>query len=690
MPSAADRIAQLRAELQLHNRLYFVEATPQITDAQYDRLLKELESLEDQHPDLVTPDSPTQRVGGQPIDGFETLPHTLPMLSIDNTYSQGELRAWYDRTAKALRNTSDKPHASGLFSETDTDTQADALTLVAEPKVDGVALSLRYEQGLLVRALSRGDGRSGDDITHNIRTVQAIPLRLLGERIPRVLEVRGEVFMPDAVFTRINAQRGADGLELFANPRNSTAGTLKQKDPKKVATGLRFFAHGRGAVEPDDFVSHMAFLDTLRGWGLPTNPHTKQVAGFDEAWQFVETFEVTRRELGYATDGVVLKVDRLDDQATLGIRSKSPRWCIAYKYAAEQAVTRLIEVQWTVGKTGRVTPRAVMEPVLLAGTTVQHASLHNADEIDRLGLHTGDSVVIEKAGEIIPHIIRVVETSRPTHAAAVTPPTHCPGCGQPLVRQEDEVDWRCPNPECLAQLRERLIWFVGRDQMDIEGLGEKLVVQLVEAGLLTNFGDIFTLHTQRDALLILERMAQKKLDNLLAGIEASKTRGLARVLAGLGIRHVGASTSRALARHFGDIDALTAATAEHIAAVEDIGLITADAVHTFLHSDAGCHVIAELRNAGVDLTEPRTAPRVDAGGSPFHGKTIVITGTLQAFGRKELAEKLEELGAKVSGSVSKKTDILIAGEEAGSKLDKAISLGITVWDEAALLAALGD
>lgn len=684
MPSDRERIEHLRDELRRHNRLYYVDAQPEVSDRQYDQLLKELESLEAEHPDLVTLDSPTQRVGGEPIDGFETIAHAVPMLSIDNTYNREELQGWYDRAAKGL------------------DTEAD-LALVAEPKVDGVALSLRYENGQLVLAMTRGDGQSGDDITHNVRTIRAIPLTLHREAgaerseapdlppdLPEVLEVRGEVFMPDDTFAAINQQRAADDLELFANPRNSTAGTLKQKDPAKVAQGLRFYAHGRGQIEPMGFDSHHAFLQALRGWGLPTNPHTQAVAGFDAAWDYIQGFEAKRAELGYATDGVVLKVDGIADQDALGVRSKSPRWCIAYKYAAEQAATTLKEVEWKVGKTGRVTPRAVMEPVLLAGTTVQHASLHNADEIERLGLHEGDTVVIEKAGEIIPHVIRVDESKRPEGARPITPPTHCPSCGSLLVREEGEVDWRCLNPECPAQLRERLIWFVGRDQMDIEGLGEKLVVQLVDAGLVTSFGDIYTLEAKAEQVLALERMAQKKLDNLLAGVEASKSRRLARVLAGLGVRHIGSTASKALARHFGDIDALRSADADTLAEIDDIGPITAESIHTFLSSDAGQHVINELRDAGVDLTEDKVAPPPVDGDSPFAGKTVVITGTLEAYERKPLSEKLEALGAKVSGSVSKKTDLLIAGEKAGSKLTKARDLGVEVWDEARLLEALGE
>ncbi len=695
MPDAAARIEHLRAELRRHSQLYFVEDSPQISDQQYDKLLKELEDLEAKHPDLITPDSPTQRVGGEPIEGFQTVAHAVPMLSIDNTYSRDELRAWYDRTRKALLKKADDAPGDNLFGDAD---EEPPLRLVVEPKVDGVALSLRYEDGQLLRAVTRGDGQKGDDITHNIRTVRAILLQLHAGAehrseeatgTPSVIEVRGEIYMPDEVFAQINARRAEQGLDLFANPRNSTAGTLKQKDPKNVAQGLRFFAHGRGVVEPDPFETHSGFLEALRAMGVPTNPHTRTVAGFDDVWAFVEDFEQQRRTLGYATDGVVIKLDRYDQQTALGLRSKSPRWCIAYKYAAEQATTKLKEVQWTVGKTGRVTPRAIMEPVLLAGTTVQHASLHNADEIERLGLHEGDEVVIEKAGEIIPHVIRVHAQSRGKGAKPIQPPADCPSCGTTLQRQEDEVDWRCVNPECPAQLRERLIWFVARDQMDIDGLGEKLVIQLLDAGLLHNFGDIYRLHEKREAVLALERMAQKKLENVLAGIEASKSRGLARVLGSLGIRHVGSTAGRALARHFGDIDALMKADQDAIAAVEEIGPITADSVHRFLQSDAGRHVIDELREAGLDLTEPQPKQTPISDDSPFAGKTIVLTGTLANFDRKALTEKLEGLGAKVSGSVSKKTDLLIAGEEAGSKLSKAQSLGVEVWDEAQLLDALG-
>ncbi len=721
------RVEQLRDELREHNRRYYVEADPSVSDAEYDRLLRELQNLEEQHPALATPDSPTQRVGGEPIAGFETVPHAVPMLSIDNTYDRDELRAWYDRTVKAL-----SAGEESLFSG-DSDA---GLTLAAEPKVDGVAMSLRYEDGRLTRAVTRGDGTKGDDVTHNARTLRAIPLELNqasdGPPIPAVLEVRGEVFMPDDVFKRVNEEREDAGLDLFMNPRNSTAGSLKQKDPAKVVRGLRFFAHGRGAIEPADaFDTHSQMLAALRSFGLPTNPAIETVAGFDAAWDFIRAFDEKRKTLGYATDGVVLKLDRFDHQDALGTTSKSPRWCIAFKFPAERVTTVLRDVEPQVGKTGKITPRAVMDPVFVAGTTVQHASLHNYGEVARKDIRLGDTVVIEKAGEIIPQVIEAVTAKRPKNAKRITPPEKCPVCATPVeiehdsrrvnelasyekrIEKErakaeetgedytpdeppaplaklDESARYCPNPDCPAQLRERLIHFAGRNQMDIDALGEKTVHQLVDAGLLAGIGDIFRLHEKCDALLDLERMGEKKIDNLLAGIEDAKSRGLARVLASLTIRQVGSSGSKALARRFGNLDALLDADEETLAEIDDIGPVTAASVRGFLDSTPGQRVLKELREAGVDLTEPQPAGASAPADSPFTGKTIVLTGTLEHFKRTELAEKLEALGASVTGSVSKNTDLLIAGEKAGSKLAKAEKLGVEVWDEAKLLGALPD
>ncbi|MEM1354954.1 MAG: NAD-dependent DNA ligase LigA [Planctomycetota bacterium] len=715
MPDAATTIRQLRDQLNRADRLYRLGQETGMSDLQWDQALKQLETLETQHPGLVTPDSPTQRVGGEPIDGFETVAHRIPMLSIENTYNRDEVEAWYTRTTKACGT--------------------DKLELAIEPKIDGVALSLRYENGRLTRALTRGDGTKGDDITHNIKTVRHIPLTLAphadAERseapdIPEVLEIRGEVFLPQDTFDAVNTDKIARGEDPFMNPRNTTAGTLKQKDPAKVIRGLRFIAYGKGEVSDEAFTSHTDFTAAIKSWGMPVHEHEGIVASADDAWAWIEHFDQLRHELSYATDGVVIKVNRYDLQTQLGSRSKSPRWCIAYKFAAEQARTKLLKVEWQVGKTGKLTPRATMQPTLLAGTTVSHATLHNYGEILRKDIRIGDTVVIEKAGEIIPQVVEAVTNLRDGSEELIIAPDHCPECGTPVQieydskrvnelavyeraveREKDKAEKEgrapeaiakpkplgptdesaryCPNPECPAQFRERLIHFVGRNQMDIDALGEKTLHQLADAGLLNNLGDIFRLKDHREQLLGLERMGEKKVDNLIEGVEQAKTRGLQRVLTGLTIRHIGAGGAKRLAQAFGDIDALLQADEEKIAAVEDIGPITAASVHTFLHNNAGQHVITELREAGVDLSAPQKEVARD---SPLAGKTVVITGTLEQFGRNELKALLESLGAKVSGSVSKNTDLLIAGEKAGSKLKKAQDLGVAVWDEATLLKSL--
>lgn len=693
---ARARAAQLREEIRRHNYRYYVEAKPEISDRAYDELLEELAELEQQHPDLVTPDSPTQRVGGQPTEEFPTVDHTVPMLSIDNTYDREELAAWYERTAKAIGKSveagKDEQHDT-LFS------RGEDLRLVCEPKIDGVAMSLRYEDGKLVRGVTRGDGRRGDDITPNVRTIRAIPLTLLTDDPPAVLEVRGEIYMPDDVFQSINETRADNKQEPFANPRNATAGTLKQKDPAKVAEGLRFFAHGRGEVDGLALDTHHDFLDAVKKLGLPVNAEIQTLTGLDEAWAYITGFDAKRHELGYQTDGVVLKVDRYDLQESLGRTSKAPRWCIAYKYAAEQAVTRLIRVEWQVGKNGRITPRAVMEPVFVAGTTVRHATVHNVGQVARLDLHERDTVVIEKAGEIIPQIVRVQPSDRENNASPIQPPKRCPECDTPFIVESseelfddpdrieptDETGRYCPNPQCPAQVRERLKWFVARNQMDIDGLGEKLVDQLYDAGLLQSFGDIYRLKDRRDELIAQERIGEKKADNLLKGVEDSKQRGLARLLAGLGIRHVGNTTAGLVARHFGDIDSVMNASAQDIEAIEGVGPVIAESLHAFCQSDAGKEIVEELKSFDLKTTEDRPAAPTD---TFFAGKTIVLTGSLDSFSRNELKEKLENLGADVTSSVSSNTDLVIAGENPGSKRDKARELDVDIWDEPRLLSEL--
>lgn len=738
-PADQKRAAHLRVELQRHNALYYSGGATELSDPDFDALLRELQDLEDAHPELQTPDSPTRRVGGAPIDHFVTVAHAVPMLSIDNTYNQDELRAWYDRTAKALGLGPDDGPAAGLFAERVAPPAAGP-ALRTEPKVDGVALSLTYERGELVRAVTRGDGRQGDDITHNIRTVAAVPTRLTRVdtgHVPAVLEVRGEIFMPDAVFAALNARRVAAEEEPYANPRNCTAGTLKQKNPSKVHGGLRFYAHNLGVWEPGPGGANGApapttqagFFAAAAELGLPTNPDAADAATFEEAWARVEAFNEKRHNLDHATDGMVIKLDDFAAHQQLGATSKSPRWCIAFKYAADRATTVLLDVNWQVGKTGKLTPRATMEPVLLAGTTVTHASLHNFGEVLRKDIHLNDTVEIEKAGEIIPQVVRVLPAKRPDDAPPIAAPDRCPDCNTPveveqdtrrlnehavyarrLAREADKAEKEarkprdadtfcpppaplgpldetaryCPNPACPAQLRERLTHFVGRNQMDIDALGEKTVHQLVDAGLLTNLGDIFRLHQHKDAILELDRMGEKKADNLIAGVEAAKSRGLRRVLAGLTIRHVGSGGARRLTQAFPDIDALIAADEETLADIEDVGPVTAASVRHFLDSDVGRATIDDLRREGVDLTEAVVAPAPEAADSPFNGKTVVITGTLEHWARNDLKAHLQTLGAKVSGSISKNTDLLIAGEKAGSKLTKAGSLGVEVWDEARL------
>jgi DNA ligase (NAD+) len=717
----AARVAELRELLNRANRAYYAENAPIMSDPEFDRLLAELSRLEQEHPELDDPESPTHRVGGETIEGFKTYPHALPMLSIDNTYEEGTLREWYARVLRGLGLDAD---SGSLFSG------GGVPALACDPKIDGLALSIRYEKGKLVRALTRGDGVNGDDVTHGARTIRAIPLRLEGNA-PEVLEVRGEVYLPLKEFARINAEREAQGLELYMNPRNAAGGTMKQLDAKAIARRrLGFLAHGRGVVSDEGFAaSHTEFLAKIRAMGVAA-ARTIACKTIDQAVTAIREFDHARHDQEYAVDGMVVRVDRFDLQGRLGVTAKSPRWVIAYKYPAERKTTVLLRVEHQVGKTGKITPRAVMEPVILAGTKVQHATLHNYGRIrdaatetegKRTDIRIGDTVYVEKAGEIIPQVVGVVLAKRPKGAAAIVPPQKCPECGGPVeIEPPEGVDnpaletaRRCVNPECPAQVYEKLVWFAGRKQMDIEGLGEKTIEQIrAESKIpLSTFADVFRLKDHRGELLALERMGEKKVDNLLEGVENAKSRGLSRVLAGMGIRHVGDVTAKMMARQFKDIDALLDADerllrpkslskdeARELGLPEDpahrpetgLGKETAPVVHEYLHSKVARHTFEQLRKVGVDLSskEFSSAGAKPRASGPFAGKTIVLTGTLENFERTDLTEKLEALGAKVTGSVSKKTDLVIAGSEAGSKLDKARELNIEVWDEAKLLKAL--
>ncbi len=709
----AQRIHELRDLLTRANRAYYRDADPIMADREFDALLKELAQLEADHPGLADPNSPTVRVGGEPIAGFETKPHAIPMLSIDNTYNEQEVRDWVNRTNKALSS-----NDRGLFNDNTSN-------FVCEPKVDGVALSIRYESGVFVHALTRGDGTAGDDVSHAVRTIRTLPLKLEGE-CPAVLEIRGEVFIPLPEFERINTQRQEAGDEPFMNPRNACAGTIKQLDPKAAAErNLGFIAHGMGEVSGESVATTFSeFIEQITNMGIPTTDQRRHASSPEAIMDEIHRIDQARHQLPYATDGVVIRVNNLEQQAALGTTSKSPRWIIAYKFPAERKPTILRDVTHQVGKTGKITPRATLEPVLLAGTTVTHATLHNYGMVRQRDLHIGDTVEVEKAGEIIPQVIGVVEGKRPSGAKPVSPPDTCPDCGSPLEIEPHEAHddptketaRRCVNPECPAQIREKLVWFVGRRQMDIDTLGEQTIDLIRDSDIpLGHFADIYRLLEHREALLGLDRMGEKKVENMLVSIEESKSRGLARLLGAMGIRHVGTSTAKALARVFPDYDALLAAplhelmpmavnrmsgkrreeltgTSEKLATEYETGLgeDTAQVFHAYLHSKPARDTFEQLRSLGVDLASHDYIDASKTIDSPFAGKTIVLTGTLEHFTRPELTEKLESLGAKVTGSVSKNTDLLIAGESAGSKLTKAQSLGIDIWDEAKLIATLTD
>jgi DNA ligase (NAD+) len=689
MPAtAADtaRIAELRALLHRANRAYYVDAAPFMGDAEFDALLAELTDLEEKHPELADPNSPTQRVGGEASDGFQQVTHRVPMMSVDNTYSTDDLRTWWERCERGLGH----PFAA-----------------VADPKVDGVAISLRYERGQLVEAATRGDGTVGDNVTHNVRAISAVPLVLqppAGTPVPPVLEVRGEIFMPVASFERINEERRRAGEPEFMNARNSTAGTLKSLDPAVVrARGLSFVAHGVGHVEDVTLKgaavsSYHDFLAALRAFGVPVSSLAVRCESADECIAAIERFADARAELPFAVDGMVVKVDSFADQRELGVTAKAPRWAVAFKYPAEKKPTVLRRIDWQVGKGGTLTPRASMDPVIIAGTKVQHASLHNIDEIHRKDIRIGDTVIVEKAGEIIPQVVEVVLPQRPAHSHPVEPPAACPSCGEAVTKEGPKLF--CTNAACPEQFRERLKWFVGRNQMDIDGLGEKIVDQLVDGGLVKGFADVFRLDPavvagltseskNKAGKVVVRKIGDKTAASIVASAEDAKGRGLSRLLESLGIRHMGTACAKAFARTYPDLDAMLVATAAEFEQIPDIGEITASSIHEDLHSHALQRTFRELRDAGVSVTSPIYAPPSAAAvDSPFAGKTVVLTGELEQMDRRAATERLEALGAKVSGSVSKKTDLVVAGPGAGSKLAKAKELGIEVWDEAQFMRTL--
>jgi DNA ligase (NAD+) len=657
MSAPSKRAEQLRKLIDHHNYKYYVEAQPEISDREFDRLLDELKQIEADHPELRTPDSPTQRVGGQPIEGFAQVTHRRPMLSIDNTYSADELREFDKRIRKLLHG--------------------QAVEYVVELKIDGVAISLTYEAGLLTVGATRGNGEVGDDVTHNLKTVGGVPLRLRTDNPPRLFEARGEVYMTRDELVRINRERAAEGLEAYANPRNTTAGTLKLLDSKLTAKRkLRLFAYDLGAHEGIEVTKHLEALDLLKRFGFPVNPHIETFDAIDGVIAYCNSWADRRGELPYDTDGLVIKVNDLDQRRRLGMTSKAPRWVVAYKFAAEQALTKLLAIDLQVGKQGTLTPVAHLEPVQLAGTTVSRASLHNADFISSKDIRVGDMVVVEKAGEIIPYVVRAESAARTGAEKVFHFPKNCPVCGSPVKRDEKGAFYRCTSNNCVARLKKQLRAFAQRNAMDIEGLGVETIDQLVDSALVRSIPDLYRL--KLDDLMELERMGQKSSQNLLDGLAASKKRGLARVLTGLAIQHVGETVADLLAQEFSSIEKLMDAPLERLNAVNGIGPVLAQSVHDYFESADGKKAIQELRAAGVKLTEdPRPTP-AQVGGADLTGKTFVVTGTLQRYGRDEIEGLIKQLGGKATGSVSKKTDYVVAGDKAGSKLDKARELGVKV------------
>jgi DNA ligase (NAD+) len=657
----AEEIAKLRAEIREHDRRYYVDAAPTISDREYDALLAKLKDRESKHPKLITSDSPTQRIGDQPLAGLDHVTHRVPMLSMDNTYSLEELNKYGERTAKLL--------------------SGEEIAWVIELKVDGVAVALTYEDGVFVRGATRGDGFVGDDITHNLRAVKGVPLRLTGDDIPASVEVRGEVYMTNADLAELNARQEKAGLKLYANTRNSAAGSVRLLDPRICAQRhLRFFCHGVGYIEGLPTNSHWEFLKLIGRWGIPATPLAKRFENFATAVAHCESVIGRLHEFDFEVDGLVLKVDRFDQRDRLGATSKAPRWLVAYKFEKYEATTRVNDIFITVGKSGALTPTADLEPVQIAGTTVSRVGLHNVEEIARKDIRIGDTIVVEKAGKIIPHVVRVEKHLRPRGAKEFVYPTHCPVCGTKLEKDEGGVYIRCPNYSCPAQLGERLLYFCNRSAMDIEGVGEKLAYQLVESGLVRDFGDLYGL--TEDKLITLERMGKKSAEKLVANIEASKSRGLARLLNALCIRHVGARVARTIAEHFGSMDELEAASEEDLGNVEDVGSVIAESVYEFLHSGRGKKAVEKLREARVDMTAPKKSAATPATAGPLSGKTLVVTGTLQKYKREEIESLIVQYGGNAANSVSKKTDFLVAGEKAGSKLAKAQSLGVPIISEA--------
>jgi DNA ligase (NAD+) len=672
MPSPSSRIAALRDQIRHHEEQYYVHDAPEISDAEFDSLMNALKALEREHPELVTPDSPTQRVGGRPVEGFETVEHAAPMLSLDNAYNEAELRAFDDRVRKVLGGTA-------------------RVRYVAELKIDGLSIALTYVDGRLTRGATRGDGARGEDVTSNVRTIRAIPLGLRGAPAG-TLEVRGEVYLPRSTFQRINREREEAGEPAFANPRNAAAGAMRNLDPALVARrGLgAWMYHALGAG--DALASHSALLERLRGWGLPVEPHWAACEGIDAVVAFCERWRERRHDMEFETDGVVIKVDDLASRQPLGTTSKFPRWAVAFKFPAQQARTKLLRIAVNVGRTGAVTPFAMLEPVKLAGSTISMATLHNAEDVARKDIRDGDTVILEKGGDVIPKVVGPVLAERPQAAQPWVMPTECPACGSALQRPEGEVVYRCENVSCPARIRRALEHFASRGAMDIEGLGEAIVDGLVDQGLVHDFADLYALTAPQLETLVVtprdarsERARPRKLGkvgtNLAAEIDRSRSADLSRLIYALGIRHVGERSGQVLAAAFGSMDALVAAPVERLQETREIGPVLAASVRAWLDEPRNVQLVERLRRAGVNMTSTLT-PEASAEG-PLSGKTFVLTGTLESLTREEATARIEALGGRVSGSVSRKTSFVVVGADPGTKAEKARTLGVETLDEAA-------
>ena len=655
---ATKRIAELRDALNHHSYRYHVLDKPEISDAEYDRLLRELQEIEEQFPELVTPDSPTQRVGAPPLDAFNTVTHTVPMLSLDNAFGFDELREFDERVKRLLET-------------------PDGLEYVVEPKIDGVAVELVYERGLFIQGSTRGDGFVGEDITQNLRTIKAIPMRLRTASVPAPerLDVRGEVYYAKKDFIWLNNEREARGEPLYANPRNTAAGSLRQLDSKVTAQRpLNIFVHSFGQAEEDQFTTHFEALTTFKEWSFRVNPHISVCSGVEKMLENCQRIAALRAKLDYDIDGAVVKINNLALQRQVGARSRSPRWAVALKFEAKQATTRILDVKTQVGRTGALTPVAIMEPVKIDGVEISRATLHNQDEIDRKDIRIGDWVVIQRAGDVIPEVVKVIESKRAGHERKYRIPQTCPVCDSRVARLEGEVVHRCQNHSCPAQLKESICHFASKGALDIEGLGDKLVDQLVEKGLVKNVADLYSLTTEQIASL--ERMAEKSAQNIMAALAASKEVELGRLLFAFGIRHVGEHVAKVLARAFGSLENLKNATQEDLIAVHEIGATVAESVYQFFHENHNLETIDRLLASGMNIRQPETLSD-----NKFANMTFVFTGALQLFTRDEAEKQVEDLGGRAASSVSKKTTYVVVGENAGSKAQKARDLNIQVLTE---------